>query len=87
MAVVLEIIDLVVRRKIHGCGCVADDPVPRKSIGRMCSAAQVPPFIRQIIMPDMHQSTHFAQQGVLNSHLGSAAITGSRNIQQRTVVP
>jgi hypothetical protein len=31
MAVVLEIIDLVVCRKIHGCGCVADDPAPRKS--------------------------------------------------------
>ncbi len=32
MAVVLEIIDLVVCWKIHGCGCVADDPTPRKSI-------------------------------------------------------
>jgi len=32
MAVVLEIIDLLVCRKIHGCGCVADDPVPRKSV-------------------------------------------------------
>jgi len=32
MAVVNEIIDLLVCRKIHGCGCVADDPVPRKSV-------------------------------------------------------
>ncbi len=32
MAVVLEIIDLLVCQKIHGCGCVADDPAPRKSI-------------------------------------------------------
>jgi hypothetical protein len=31
MAVVLEIIDLVVCRKIHACGCVADNPAPRKS--------------------------------------------------------
>ena len=31
MAVVLEIIDLVVCRKIHGCGCVADNPAPQKS--------------------------------------------------------
>ena len=31
MAVVLEIIDLVACWKIHGCGCVADDPEPRKS--------------------------------------------------------
>ena len=31
MAVVLEIIDLLVCQKIHGCGCVADDPAPRKS--------------------------------------------------------
>jgi hypothetical protein len=31
MAVVLEIIDLLVCRKIHGCGCFADDPAPRKS--------------------------------------------------------
>ncbi len=30
MAVVCEIIDLLVCRKNHGCGCVADDPVPRK---------------------------------------------------------
>ena len=29
MAVVLEIIDLVVCRKIHGCGCVADDPASK----------------------------------------------------------
>jgi hypothetical protein len=27
MAVVLEISDLLVCRKIHGCGCFADDPV------------------------------------------------------------
>ena len=27
MAVVLEIIDSVVCQKIHGCGCVADDPL------------------------------------------------------------
>jgi hypothetical protein len=26
MAVVREIIDLLVCRKIHGCGCFADDP-------------------------------------------------------------
>ena len=26
MAVAREIIDLLVCRKIHGCGCVADDP-------------------------------------------------------------
>jgi len=32
MAVVLEIIDLVVCRKIHGCGCVADDPAPLESM-------------------------------------------------------
>ena len=32
MAVVLEIIDLLVCRKIHGCGCFADDPAPRESI-------------------------------------------------------
>jgi hypothetical protein len=31
MAVVLEIIDLVVCWKIHGCGCVADDPLALKS--------------------------------------------------------
>ncbi len=31
MAVVLEIIDLLVCRKIHGCGCFADDPAPRES--------------------------------------------------------
>jgi hypothetical protein len=31
MAVVLEIIDLLECRKIHGCGCVADNPAPRKS--------------------------------------------------------
>jgi len=30
MAVVLEIIDLVVCQKIHGCGCVADNPAPQK---------------------------------------------------------
>ena len=30
MAVILKKNDLVVCRKIHGCGCV-DDPVPRKS--------------------------------------------------------
>jgi hypothetical protein len=32
MAVVLEIFELVMCRKIHGCGCVADDPAPRKSM-------------------------------------------------------
>ncbi len=31
MAVVLEIIDLVVCQKIHGCGCVADDPLASES--------------------------------------------------------
>jgi len=31
MAVILEIIDLLVCRKIHGCGCFADDPAPRES--------------------------------------------------------
>jgi len=31
MAVVLEIIDLLVCWKIHGCGCFADDPAPRES--------------------------------------------------------
>ena len=31
MAVILEIIDVVVCRKIHGCGCVADNPSPQKS--------------------------------------------------------
>jgi len=31
IAVVLEIIDLLVCRKIHGCGCFADDPAPRES--------------------------------------------------------
>jgi hypothetical protein len=30
MAVVHEIIDLLVCQKIHGCGCVADDPAPGK---------------------------------------------------------
>jgi len=47
----------------------------------------VPPFIRHIIMPDVHQSACFARQGVLNGHLGSAAITGSGHIQRRMVVP
>jgi len=32
MAVVLEIIDLLVCRKIHGCGCFADNPAPRESV-------------------------------------------------------
>ncbi len=54
--------------------------------GRKCSAAQVPSFIRPIIMPDMHQSARFARQGMLNGHLGSAAITGSRHIQRRMVI-
>jgi hypothetical protein len=35
MAVVLEIIDLLVCRKIHGCGCVADDPLASKSINQL----------------------------------------------------
>ena len=30
------------------------------STGRKCSAAQLPPFIRHIIVPEMHQSTCFA---------------------------
>jgi hypothetical protein len=29
------------------------------STGRKCSAAQVSPFIRHIIVPDMHQSARF----------------------------
>jgi hypothetical protein len=32
MAVILQIIDLVVCQKIHGCGCVADDPAPQKMV-------------------------------------------------------
>jgi hypothetical protein len=55
--------------------------------GRKFSATQAPPFIRHIIMPDMHQSARFARQGMLNGHLGSAAITGSRHIQRKMVVP
>ena len=31
MAFVREIIDLVVCWKIHGCGCVADNPAPQRS--------------------------------------------------------
>jgi hypothetical protein len=38
MAVVLEIIDLAVCRKIHGCGCFADDPAPRESIHPVASS-------------------------------------------------
>jgi hypothetical protein len=40
MAVVLEIIDLVVCRKIHGCGCVADDPPPDPgTVGKLKTSA------------------------------------------------
>ncbi len=34
-----------------------------------------------------YQSARFARQGMLNSHLGYAAITGSKHIQRRMVVP
>jgi hypothetical protein len=34
MDVILEVIDLLVCWKIHGCGCVADDPEPPKTSGR-----------------------------------------------------
>ena len=39
MAVVLEIIDLLVCPKIHGCGCVADDTAPQKSNNAVKTAA------------------------------------------------
>jgi hypothetical protein len=42
MAVVLETIDLLVCQKIHGCGCVADDTTPRKSVN-----LQIKPSITQ----------------------------------------
>jgi hypothetical protein len=57
------------------------------STERECSAAQVPPFIRHIIVPDMHQSTSFARQSVLNGHLGSTAITGPRHFLRGMVIP
>jgi len=39
MAVVLAIIDLLVCRRIHGCGCFAVDPAPRKSGEVDCGVA------------------------------------------------
>jgi len=39
-------------------------------------------LIRHIVVPDMHQSARFAQQSMLNGHLGSTAIAGCGHFQR-----
>jgi hypothetical protein len=50
--------------------------------GTECSAAQVSSFICHINLLDMHKTAHLACQGMLDGHLGSAAIAGCVHIQQ-----
>jgi hypothetical protein len=67
MAVVLEIIDLVVCWKIHGCGCVADDPLASKSIwGKLGNT--FPSHSNELWWPPSSQDHHGAPLPALRRH-------------------
>ena len=57
------------------------------STGGECSAAQVPPLICHIIMPDMDEAADFARECMFDRHLSPAAVTGGGHIQRGVVVP
>jgi hypothetical protein len=57
------------------------------STGGERSAAQVPPLICHIIMPDMDEAADFARECMFDRHLSPAAVTGSGHIQRGMVVP
>ena len=62
MADVLEIIDLVVCQKIHGCGCVADNPLASESKKGTAISAKVAAAINQL---SANQTTMMAQMAVM----------------------
>jgi hypothetical protein len=57
------------------------------STGGERSAAQVPPLICHIIMPDMDEAADFARECMFDRHLSPAAVTGGGHIQRGVVVP
>jgi hypothetical protein len=57
------------------------------STGGESSAAQVPPLIRHIIMPDMDETADLARECMFDRHLSPAAIAGGGHIQRGMVIP